>query len=54
MTGTAAEVAPVTLVDGREVGDGKVGKVSKEIGKKFHDIVTGKDLAYEKWLDYVN
>ncbi len=54
MTGTAAEVAPVTLIDGREIGDGKVGKVSKQIGKKFHDIVTGKDLAYEKWLDYVN
>lgn len=54
MTGTAAEVAPVTLIDGRKIGDGKVGKVSKQIGKKFHDIVTGKDLAYEKWLDYVN
>ena len=54
MTGTAAEVAPVTMIDGRAIGTGKVGKVSKEIGKKFHEVVTGKDLKYEKWLDYVN
>ena len=54
MTGTAAEVAPVTRIDGRVIGSGKVGKVSKEVGKKFHEVVTGKDLAYEKWLDYVN
>lgn len=54
MTGTAAEVASVTMIDARTVGDGKVGDVTRKIGKKFHDIVTGKDLAYEKWLDYVN
>lgn len=54
MTGTAAEVASVTTIDARTIGDGKVGEVTRKIGKKFHDIVTGKDLAYEKWLDYVN
>ena len=54
MTGTAAEVAPVTMIDARTIGNGKVGEVARKIGKKFHDIVTGKDLAYEKWLDYVN
>ncbi len=54
MTGTAAEVASVTMIDGRSIGDGKVGEVTKKIGKKFHEIVTGKDLRYEEWLDYVN
>lgn len=54
MTGTAAEVAPVTMVDGRIIGKGKVGETAKKIGKKFHEIVTGQDLKYEKWLDYVN
>ncbi|HKM09113.1 MAG TPA: branched-chain amino acid transaminase [Candidatus Methanomethylophilaceae archaeon] len=54
MTGTAAEVASVTMIDARTIGNGKVGDVARKIGKKFHDIVTGKDLAYEKWLDYVN
>ena len=54
MTGTAAEVASVTVIDDRPIGDGKVGEVTKKIGKKFHEIVTGKDLKYEEWLDYVN
>ncbi|MDR0309179.1 MAG: branched-chain amino acid transaminase, partial [Candidatus Methanoplasma sp.] len=42
MTGTAAEVVPVTNIDGRTVGDGKIGDVSKKIHEKFHDIVVGK------------
>ena len=54
MTGTAAEIAPVTSVDGKPIGDGKVGKVATSIHAKFHDIVTGKDPKYEAWLDYVN
>lgn len=54
MTGTAAEVAPVTVIDARPIGTGRVGETSRKIGKKFHEIVTGKDLKYEEWLDYVN
>ena len=53
MTGTAAEVAPVTIVDERPVGDGKVGKVASEIRDKFADIARGKDPKYSAWLDYV-
>jgi len=54
MTGTAAEVVPVTHIDGRKVGDGKIGEVSEKIHNKFHDAATGKDPKYERWLDYVN
>ncbi len=54
MTGTAAEIGPVTMIDGRVIGDGKVGKVSTEIHKKFVEIATGKDPKYDAWLDYVN
>ena len=54
MTGTAAEIAPVTSVDGRPIGDGKIGKVSQAIHARFHDIVTGKVPEYDAWLDYVN
>jgi branched-chain amino acid aminotransferase len=53
MTGTAAEVAPVTIIDERPVGDGKVGKVALEIRDKFADIARGKDPKYSAWLDYV-
>jgi branched-chain amino acid aminotransferase len=53
MTGTAAEVTPVTMVDGRVIGTGKVGETTKKIQEKYHDVVTGKDPKYAKWLDYV-
>lgn len=54
LTGTAAEIAPVTEIDGQIIGDGKPGKVSAEIHAKFTEIVTGKDPKYADWLDYVN
>ena len=54
MTGTAAEIGPVTMIDGRVIGDGKIGKVATEIHKKFIEITTGKDPKYDAWLDYVN
>lgn len=54
MTGTAAEIAPVTMIDGRQIGTGKIGEVSQRIHAKFHEIATGKDPKYESWLDYVN
>ncbi|HOU69978.1 MAG TPA: branched-chain-amino-acid transaminase, partial [Methanothrix sp.] len=31
VTGTAAEVAPVTKIDGRTIGDGKPGPITKEL-----------------------
>jgi branched-chain amino acid aminotransferase len=54
MTGTAAEVVPVTNIDGRTIGSGKIGEISKKVHDKFHDIVTGKDPKYDHWLEYVN
>ncbi|MCK9333416.1 MAG: branched-chain amino acid transaminase [Candidatus Methanomethylophilaceae archaeon] len=54
MTGTAAEVVPVTTVDGKMIGDGKAGEIAQKIHSKFHDIVEGKAPEYNKWLDYVN
>ncbi len=54
MTGTAAEIVPVTSVDNRPIGDGKIGEVTNSIHAKFHDIVTGRDPKYEAWLDHIN
>lgn len=36
LTGTAAEVIPVVRVDGRWIGDGKPGVVSKRLKEEFH------------------
>ena len=54
MTGTAAEVAPVTYVDERPIGDGTIGPVASAIRAKFADIARGKCPEYDAWLDYVN
>nr|5E25_A Chain A, branched-chain aminotransferase [Geoglobus acetivorans]5E25_B Chain B, branched-chain aminotransferase [Geoglobus acetivorans]5E25_C Chain C, branched-chain aminotransferase [Geoglobus acetivorans] len=37
VTGTAAEIAPVTYIDGRTVGNGKPGKVTKMLMEKFRE-----------------
>ena len=49
-TGTAAEVTPIRELDGRRIGEGKAGPVTKAIQKAFFDVVTGKDRKRRKWL----
>ena len=39
VTGTAAEVAPITLIDGREIGTGKPGPVTRQLMESFKVIV---------------
>lgn len=38
LTGTAAELVPVIKVDGRIIGDGKPGAVTKRLLKRFRDL----------------
>jgi len=49
-TGTAAEVTPIRELDGRVIGEGKAGPVTKAIQKAFFDVVTGKDKKHRHWL----
>jgi branched-chain amino acid aminotransferase len=39
LTGTAAEVIPVVEVDGRPIGDGKPGPVTRDLLDRFHALV---------------
>jgi branched-chain amino acid aminotransferase len=39
LTGSAAEVIPAVKVDGRLIGDGKPGKMTKDLRKKFMKLV---------------
>ncbi len=39
LTGTAAEIIPVVIVDRRVIGDGRPGPVTKALLEKFHDLV---------------
>ena len=38
VTGTAAEIAPVTKIDGREIADGKPGKITKKLMAAFSEM----------------
>lgn len=40
LCGTAAEVVPVVKVDGRVIGDGKPGPITREIMKRFRELVS--------------
>jgi branched-chain amino acid aminotransferase len=50
VTGTAAEITPVISIDGKKIGDGKVGKITGEIRKIYSDITMGKNKKYSKWI----
>lgn len=39
LTGTAAEVIAVTQIDGRKIGEGEVGPVTRELTRAFHQLV---------------
>lgn len=51
-TGTAVEVIPIQEVDGRRIGQGKVGKVSQHLREKYFEITHGQDPVYVNWLTY--
>ena len=53
LVGTAAEVTPVVSVDGINVGDGKPGEITGKIGRKFADLVHGRDKYFSEWLTQV-
>ena len=49
-SGTAVEVTPITEVDGRVVGDGKPGAVTRRLQQTFYDAVHGRLPRYDGWL----
>jgi branched-chain amino acid aminotransferase len=50
LTGTAAEVTPIREIDGRRVGDGEPGPVTRLAQDLFADVVAGKVPEYRHWL----
>ncbi|MFL6510712.1 MAG: branched-chain amino acid transaminase [Nitrososphaera sp.] len=55
LTGTAAEVKPITEVDNRTIGEGQIGKMTKELISLFDAVVQGRDRKFSKlWLTPIN
>lgn len=49
-TGTAVEVAPITRVDHRPVGEGRIGPVTQRLRQLYAEATRGRLPGYHKWL----
>jgi len=52
-TGTAAEVTPIREVDGRKIGSGSRGSVTKQLQSMYFDSVYGRNHEHKLWLSIV-
>lgn len=50
VTGTAAEVTPVVELDGRAIGAGSPGPLTRALQEDFLAVVEGRDAARAHWL----
>ena len=48
-TGTAAEVMPISDLDGRKIGSGKRGPITEKLQAMYFDQVKGKRAQYPEW-----
>lgn len=53
LTGTAAEVTPIREVDGRPIGSGEPGPITRKAQGLFADATAGKIDEFNHWLTYV-
>lgn len=53
-TGTAAEVTPINSIDGRVIGAGTRGEITKFLQNAYFDVVYGRNPKYENLLTYIN
>jgi branched-chain amino acid aminotransferase len=51
-SGTAVEITPIKEVDGRIIGDGTPGPVTRQLQKTFFDAVHGRLPQYHSWLSF--
>ncbi|MBI2067818.1 MAG: branched-chain amino acid transaminase [Deltaproteobacteria bacterium] len=54
LTGTAAEITPVREVDGRRIGRGEPGPITRKAQELFFGAVRGKNEKFKNWLTEVS
>jgi branched-chain amino acid aminotransferase len=52
-SGTAVEVTAIREVDGRVIGDGTPGRITRRIQDTFNQAVRGELPRYRRWLSFV-
>ncbi len=53
-TGSAAEVTPIRMLDGRSIGSGTRGPVTEQLQSLYFDVVHGRSEAHLDWLTFCN
>jgi branched-chain amino acid aminotransferase len=53
LTGTAAEITPIISVDGKKIGLGRSGMITKKLHSIYSEIVIGRNEKYSHWLTSV-
>jgi len=53
LSGTAAEITPIIKIDKKQIGDRKVGNITKLFMDTYLDIVMNKNENYSHWLTMV-
>ena len=48
-SGTGAQVAPCVVIDGRPVGAGRIGPVSRKLAERYFAVARGDDPAHAEW-----
>jgi len=54
LTGTAAEVVPITSVDDHVIGTGKPGPITTPWQQAYYAAVRGRDDRFKDWLEYLD
>jgi branched-chain amino acid aminotransferase len=49
LTGTAAHITPVAEIDGRKIGNGEIGDVTKKLQKLYSGVIRGENPKYLDW-----
>ena len=52
--GTAAEVVPVSEIDFRTIGSGRIGPITHEIQRSFTEMIRGNGVRSDEWLSFVS
>ena len=52
-SGTASEITPIREIDGRKIGNGKPGQITRELQKIYLDLVHGEVQGYDEWFSYI-
>jgi branched-chain amino acid aminotransferase len=51
-SGTAAEITPITKIDSKKIGTGKIGPITKMLLDAYDEAVHGENEDFEGWLTY--